>query len=42
MICSSRFVPQDDVMLRELTVRENIEFSARYRWPRALSYRTLL
>ena len=26
-----RFVPQDDVMLRELTVRENIDFSARYR-----------
>ena len=27
------FVPQEDVMLRELTVRENIEFSARYRLP---------
>ena len=29
------FVPQDDVMLRELTVRENIEHSARIRLPRS-------
>ena len=29
------FVPQDDVMLRELTVRENIAHSARIRLPRA-------
>lgn len=28
------FVPQDDVMLRELTVRENIEHAARVRLPR--------
>lgn len=27
------FVPQEDVMLRELTVRDNIQFSARYRLP---------
>lgn len=29
------FVPQEDVMLRELTVRENIEHSARVRLPRS-------
>lgn len=28
------FVPQDDTMMRELTVRENITFSARVRLPR--------
>lgn len=28
------FVPQDDIMMRELTVRENILFSARVRLPR--------
>ncbi len=28
------FVPQDDTMIRELTVRENITFSARVRLPR--------
>ena len=27
------FVPQEDVMLRELTVRDNISFSAKYRLP---------
>ena len=27
------FVPQEDVMIRELTVRDIIEFSARYRLP---------
>jgi len=27
------YVPQDDIMLRELTVRENIQFSARVRLP---------
>lgn len=31
------FVPQEDVMLRELTVRDNIQFSARYRLPTKLS-----
>lgn len=31
------FVPQDDVMLRELTVRDNISFSAEYRLPAGLS-----
>ena len=31
------FVPQEDVMLRELTVRDNIQFSARYRLPARLS-----
>lgn len=31
------FVPQEDVMLRELTVRDNIQFSARYRLPVKLS-----
>jgi ABC-type multidrug transport system ATPase subunit len=30
------FVPQEDVMLRELTVRDNISFSAKYRLPAAL------
>jgi len=28
------FVPQDDTMIRELTVRENILYSARMRLPR--------
>ncbi len=28
------FVPQEDVMIRQLTVRDNIEFSACYRLPR--------
>jgi ABC-type multidrug transport system ATPase subunit len=28
------YVPQDDIMLRELTVRENIAFSAKIRLPR--------
>jgi ABC-type multidrug transport system ATPase subunit len=28
------FVPQDDIMLRELSVRENIAFSARVRLPK--------
>ena len=32
------FVPQEDVMLRELTVRDNILFSGRYRLPKSLSY----
>jgi ABC-type multidrug transport system ATPase subunit len=31
------FVPQEDVMLRELTVRDNIAFSAKYRLPDSLS-----
>ncbi len=31
------FVPQEDVMIRELTVRDNIEFSANYRLPREMS-----
>jgi len=32
------FVPQEDVMLRELTVYDNILFSARYRLPASLTY----
>lgn len=28
------YVPQEDIMLRELTVRENISYSARIRLPR--------
>lgn len=32
------FVPQQDVMLRELTVRDNITFSARYRLPASLTF----
>ncbi len=31
------FVPQEDVMIRQLTVRDNIEFSASYRLPREMS-----
>jgi ABC-type multidrug transport system ATPase subunit len=31
------FVPQEDIMLRELTVEENIRFSARMRLPRSWS-----
>lgn len=31
------FVPQEDIMIRELSVRDNIAFSARYRLPAALS-----
>lgn len=31
------FVPQEDVMIRELSVRDNIEFSARYRLPKELT-----
>lgn len=31
------FVPQEDVMIRELTVRDIINFSARYRLPASLS-----
>ena len=31
------FVPQDDVMIRELTVRDNISFSARYRLNKSYS-----
>jgi ABC-type multidrug transport system ATPase subunit len=31
------FVPQDDVMIRELTVRDNISFSANYRLPASLT-----
>ena len=27
------YVPQEDIMLRELTVRDNIEYSARVRLP---------
>ena len=32
------FVPQEDVMIRNLTVRDNIGFSANYRLPAAMSY----
>jgi len=32
------FVPQEDVMIRELTVRENIMFSAQYRLDKLLTY----
>ena len=31
------FVPQEDIMIRQLTVRDNIVFSARYRLPDAMS-----
>ena len=31
------FVPQEDVMIRSLSVRDNINFSARYRLPTSLS-----
>lgn len=31
------FVPQEDIMLRELTVRDNIAFSAHYRLPKELT-----
>ena len=31
------FVPQEDVMIRQLTVRDNIEFSANYRLPREMT-----
>jgi hypothetical protein len=31
------FVPQEDVMIRQLTVRDNIEFSANYRLPIEMS-----
>lgn len=31
------FVPQEDIMLRELTVRDNISFSAQYRLPKNMS-----
>jgi ABC-type multidrug transport system ATPase subunit len=31
------FVPQEDVMIRSLSVRDNIAFSARYRLPASLS-----
>jgi len=31
------FVPQEDIMLRELTVRDNISFSAKYRLPANLT-----
>jgi ABC-type multidrug transport system ATPase subunit len=27
------FVPQEDIMIRQLTVRDNIDFSASYRLP---------
>jgi ABC-type multidrug transport system ATPase subunit len=33
------YVPQEDIMLKELTVREVIEYSARIRLPRAWSKR---
>lgn len=32
------FVPQEDVMIRQLTVRQNIEFSAMYRLPVEMPY----
>jgi ABC-type multidrug transport system ATPase subunit len=32
------FVPQEDVMIRNLTVRDNIGFSANYRLPDSMSY----
>jgi ABC-type multidrug transport system ATPase subunit len=32
------FVPQEDVMIRNLTVRDNIGFSANYRLPASMSY----
>jgi len=37
--CSGKigFVPQEDVMLRDLSAQENIAFSARYRLPPSLS-----
>lgn len=31
------FVPQEDIMIRQLTVRDNIAFSARYRLPASMS-----
>jgi ABC-type lipopolysaccharide export system ATPase subunit len=31
------FVPQDDIMIRELTVRDNISFSAFYRLPATMT-----
>lgn len=31
------FVPQEDIMMRDLTVRQNIAFSAEYRLPREMS-----
>lgn len=31
------FVPQEDVMIRQLTVRDNIEFAANYRLPIEMS-----
>jgi len=36
------FVPQDDIMLRELTVWENLLFGARYRLPASTSNRHVL
>ena len=35
------FVPQEDVMLREMTVRDNILFSGRYRLPKSLTYQEI-
>ena len=32
------FVPQDDLVIQELTVRENILFSARVRMPRSAEW----
>lgn len=35
-------VPQDDIMLQELTVRENIEYSARVRLPRSWTHKEIV